>query len=103
MFSSRPRNELLIRKAFILKLWNVRTRFDAAAFDARLQEKEHYDWDDLFSLIPKRDREALEALLGRVRSGFSFLAALTDAEAELAADAAQGRLQVQTEVGVGVL
>lgn len=91
VFSNRPRNEAFIRKAFILKLWNVRTRFDAAAFDARLQEKQHYDWDDLFSLIPKRDREKPEVLLGRVRRGFSFLAALTDAEAELAADAAQRR------------
>lgn len=86
VFATRPRNE-----ALILKLWNVRTRFDAAAFDARLQEKAHYDWDDLFSLIPKRDRETPEVLLGRVRRGFSFLAALTDAEAELAADAAQRR------------
>ena len=61
------------------------------AFDARLADKDRYDWDDLFELLPKRDREAPEALLGRVRRGFSFLAGLTGTETELAADAAQRR------------
>jgi predicted nucleotidyltransferase component of viral defense system len=91
VFANRPRQEQLIRKALVLKLWNVRDSFDPAVFDARLSEKDRYDWDDLFELIPKRDREAPEALLGRVRRGFSFLAALTGAETELAADAAQRR------------
>jgi hypothetical protein len=58
-------------------------------FDARLAEKDHYDWDDLFALIPKRDREAPETLLGRVRREFSFLGALNELEAELAVDGAQ--------------
>jgi predicted nucleotidyltransferase component of viral defense system len=62
VFATRPRHEQLIRKAFILKLWNVRKSFDPAAFEARLLEKDRYDWDDLFELIPKRDREAPEAL-----------------------------------------
>ena len=91
VFANRPRQEELIRKALVLKLWNVRDSFDPAAFDARLAEKDHYDWDDLFELLPKRDREAPEALLGRVRRGFSFLAGLTGTETELAADAAQRR------------
>ncbi len=91
VFANRPRQEQLIRKALVLKLWTVRDSFDPAAFDARLAEKDRYDWDDLFELLPKRDREAPEALLGRVRRGFSFLAGLTGAETELAADAAQRR------------
>jgi hypothetical protein len=91
VFANRPLQEHLIRKALVLKLWNVRDSFDPAAFDARLSEKDRYDWDDLFELIPKRDREPPEALLGRVRREFSFLAALTGAETELAADASQRR------------
>jgi hypothetical protein len=91
VFANRPRHEQLIRKALILKLWSVRDSFDPAAFDARLTEKDRYDWDDLFELIPKRDREAPEALLGRVRRGFSFLTDLTGAETELAADASRRR------------
>jgi predicted nucleotidyltransferase component of viral defense system len=63
VFANRPRQEHLIRKALVLKLWNVRDRFDPTAFDARLADTDHYDWDDLFELLPKRDREAPEALL----------------------------------------
>jgi hypothetical protein len=66
-------------------------QFRSAAFDARLLEKDRYDWDDLCELIPKRDREAPEILLGRVRRGFAFLAALTEEEAALASDASQRR------------
>ena len=91
VFATRPRDEALIRKVFVLKLWKVRNSFDAAMFDARLAEKDHYDWDDLFDLIPKRDREAPETLLGRVRRGFSFLGALDELEAEIAVDGAQRR------------
>jgi hypothetical protein len=35
-----------------------------------LREKDRYDSDDLFELLPKRDREAPKALVGRVRRGF---------------------------------
>jgi hypothetical protein len=91
VFATRPRHEALIRKVLVLKLWKVRSSFDPAALDARLTEKDRYDWDDLFELIPKRDRETPETFLGRVRRGFSFLGVLTELEAELAADAAQRR------------
>ena len=39
VFANRPRQEQLIRKALVLKLWNVRDSFDPAAFDARLAER----------------------------------------------------------------
>jgi hypothetical protein len=91
VFATRPRQEALIRKVLVLKLWKVRSSFDPAALDARLTEKDHYDWDDLFKLIPKRDRETPDTFLGRVRRGFSFLGALNELEAELAADGVQRR------------
>ncbi len=91
VFATRPRQEALIRKVLVLKLWKVRSSFDPEALDVRLTEKDRYDWDDLFELIPRRDRETPETFLGRVRRGFSFLGALNELEAELAADGAQRR------------
>ena len=91
VFARRPKNEALVRKLLILKLWNVRDQFDFAQFDARLSEFKEYDWDDLYLLIPRRDHETAEALLRRVRQGFAFLQMLTDLERDVASDGAKRR------------
>ncbi len=88
VFANRPKSEALIRKALVLKLWNVHKSFDPEVFEARLHEEKQYDWEDLFSLIPSRNRESPATLLARVRRAFAFLRELSETEVEIASDTA---------------
>ena len=91
IFAQRPKNEPLVRKLLLLKLWNVRDSFDYGHFSSRLSEHREYDWDDLYQLIPPRDHESGETLLARVRQGFAFLSTLSEIESAIATDRAQRR------------
>jgi hypothetical protein len=90
-FARRPRNEALVKKLLLLKLWNVRDRFEYAKFDGQFADKKAYDWDDLYQLIPQADHEAPETFLGRVRSAFSFMKELSEVEQAVSLDSAQRR------------
>jgi hypothetical protein len=92
-FARRPRNEALVKKLLLLKLWNVFDRFDYARFDGQFADKKAYDWDDLYQLIPRADHEAPDTFLARVRDAFSFMKELSEAEQAVSLDSAQRRVE----------
>lgn len=84
---TRPFNRPRVRSLAVLKLWHsTGPGLDFQRFQARIEDRDNYDIDDLRNLLRRDQNPDLEAMIGRVRAGFMFLDQLTDVERALAAD-----------------
>ena len=50
IFATRPLNQALVRRLVVLKLWQVRDKFDPVGFTSKLRDGSAFDWDDLTDL-----------------------------------------------------
>lgn len=79
----------LLRALVVLKLWQVRDRFDPEAFFRKLRAGA-YDWDDLRRLVRAAERVQPDDILASVESRFATLRDLSDLEQQVLADARSG-------------
>lgn len=98
MFATRPLNQPLIRRLVVLKLWQVRDRFDPERFAAKLRDGTAFDWDDLAQLTRHGHPPNRMTMIADCVQGYAFLAELNDDERALAADPYQRRRDLQTSL-----
>jgi predicted nucleotidyltransferase component of viral defense system len=91
IFATRPLNQALIRRLVVIKLWQVRDRFDPGAFTAKLRDGSAFDWDDLTQLTRHVHSPNRQTMTADCVNGYAFLAKMTEDERVLANDPYQHR------------
>lgn len=83
---ARPLAQALVRRLVVLKLWQVRDRFDPERLMQKLQNGQAFDWDDLGQLLHRNHTIDRDKIMADCVSGLGFLVNLTDDERKLAGD-----------------
>jgi len=86
VFSTKVVDRHLLRRLVVVKLWQVGDPFDPATLFHRL-ENTQYNWEDLQRLLRSSDSIDPAKIIKQCLSCYAFLAALTEEEKVLAADA----------------
>jgi predicted nucleotidyltransferase component of viral defense system len=88
-FGTTPFDAELLRRLVVLKLWQVRDRFDPAQLFQKLRSAD-YEWEDLQRLLRASERPEPAKILETVEHRFKELRDLSDLERQLIADAKSG-------------
>jgi predicted nucleotidyltransferase component of viral defense system len=91
IFATRPLNQALIRRLVVLKLWQVRDKFDPGAFTSKLRDDSAFDWNDLTQLTRHGHPSNRQTMIADCVNGYVFLAGMTEDERTLANDPHQRR------------
>ena len=86
IFATRPLNQALVRRLVVLKLWQVRDKFDPVGFTSKLRDGSAFDWDDLTDLTRHGHPPNRQTMTADCIKGYGFLAGMTEDERILAND-----------------
>ncbi len=86
LFALRPLDQSLIRRLVVIKLWQAGDAFDPTAWEAMLEDRKSFDWDDLGQLVHKKQAIDMHQIAVDCARGFAFLADMTTEEKMLARD-----------------
>jgi hypothetical protein len=70
----------------VIKLWQVRDKFDPGAFTTKLRDGTAFDWDDLTDLTRHGHPPNRQIMIADCVNGYAFLAGMTEDERTLAND-----------------
>jgi hypothetical protein len=86
MFAGKPRNQALVRRLVVLKLWQARDRFDPDRLLLKIADSKAYDWEDLGQLVRRTQAVDPARIIADCLQGYRFLTELSADETQLAAD-----------------